>query len=73
MTLKFPPPGTQCSKLLSAFLSGERLTVLTAIDKHGCYALSQRVGELKNKYGWPIKRDEWLDLPSGKSVKVYSL
>jgi hypothetical protein len=33
---------------------GKRLTVAIALSEHGCYALSQRVGELK-RMGWPIK------------------
>ena len=67
-----PDKGTQCWELLQAFLRGERLTVLTAIDKYRCYALSQRCGELRNTYGWPIL-GEWVTLPSGKRIKGYSL
>ena len=68
-----PPVNTQCYTLLHAMLvMHEKLTVLTALDKYRCYALSQRCGELERKYGWPIKK-EWLKLPSGKTVRVYSL
>ena len=70
---KLPPRDTQCWTLLQALaLKGEKLTVLTALQKYGVYALSQRAGELERTYNWPIKR-EWLDLPSGKRVRVYSL
>lgn len=67
-----PVESRQLRALLEALLRGERLSVLTALDKYGIYALSQRVGELTNKYGWPVKKD-WLKLPSKKTVKVYSL
>ena len=52
---RIPERGGQCYELLLALINGERLTVKTAIDKHGVYALSQRMGELKRKYGWPIR------------------
>lgn len=38
-----------------AMRQGVRLTVAKALTQYGVYALSQRVGELKRKYGWPIK------------------
>lgn len=68
-------PPAECKQLralLDAMLSGQKLTVLTAIDKYGVYALSQRCGELERVYGWPIRKD-WLRLPSKKIVKLYSL
>ena len=68
-------PPAECKQLralLSAMLQGEKLTVLTALDKYGVYALSQRCGELEKTYGWPVKK-EWLHLPSKKVVRMYSL
>jgi hypothetical protein len=50
-----PPRGTQCYELLMAMQRGVRLTVAKALTEYGVYALSQRVGDLKRKYGWPIK------------------
>ena len=52
---KLPERGTQCYELLMAMRLGVRLTVAKALTQYGVYALSQRVGELKRKYGWPIK------------------
>lgn len=52
---RIPERGSQCYELLMAMKAGERLTVKIALEKHGVYALSQRVGELKHKYGWPIQ------------------
>ena len=52
--VKVPEQGTQAYALLRAFKRGERLTVKTALDQYGVYALSQRVGELK-RMGWPIE------------------
>jgi hypothetical protein len=52
---RLPERGTQCYELLMAMRQGVRLTVAKALTQYGVYALSQRVGELKRKYGWPIK------------------
>ena len=52
---KIPERGTQCYELLMAYQRGERLTVMTAMQLYGVYALSQRNGDLRNRYGWPIK------------------
>ena len=62
-------PGAQAHTLLMAFYRGERLTVLTAIQQYGVYALSQRCGELK-RLGWPIK-SELIETQTGKHVACY--
>lgn len=49
------PPHGQCFSLLVAFQRGEKLTVGMAMAHYGVYALSQRCGELRREYGWPIK------------------
>lgn len=67
--VRVPPPDTQCGMLIRAFREGRRLTVAEALKDFGIYALSQRVGELKEA-GWPI-RSETLKLHSGKRVSVY--
>jgi hypothetical protein len=58
---RVPERGTQCYELLVALQRGERLTVAKAMMHHSVYALSQRMGELKRKYGWPI-RSRMVDL-----------
>lgn len=69
-----PPSGSQCHTLLLALNRGERLTVADALSRYGCYALSQRMGELRRKYGWPVQSkmievngkrvaEYWLELP----------
>ncbi len=52
---RVPPAGTQHYALLQAFQRGERLTVGVALQQYGVYALSQRVGDLKRRYGWPVQ------------------
>lgn len=54
---RVPERGTQCYELLMAFQRGEHLTVGAALSRYGVYALSQRVGDLKRRYGWPIKSE----------------
>lgn len=52
---RVPERGSQCYELLMAMKSGVRLTVKTALEKYGVYALSQRIGDLKRTYGWPVQ------------------
>jgi hypothetical protein len=52
---KLPPSDGQCYAILRYLQSGGRLTVAKAMSELGVYALSQRVGELKRTYGWPVK------------------
>lgn len=51
---------------------GERLTVAVALSKYGVYALSQRVGELKRKYGWPVK-SRMVETNGGAHISEYWL
>lgn len=69
---RVPQRGTQCYELLMALKSGARLTVAKALAEHACYALSQRMGELRREYGWPIQ-DRFIDTPGGARVKEYWL
>lgn len=50
-----PPAGSQCAELLEQMQHGERYTVKRALAELGIYALSQRCGDLRRKYHWPIK------------------
>lgn len=70
---RVPARGTQCYELLMAMKQGVHLTVGKALKEYGVYALSQRVGELRREYGWPIKdqfvgkfKEYWLET-SGQS------
>lgn len=62
---------SQCTQIAAHLQKGHRLTVLSAIHHFGCYALSQRCGELRRK-GWPIT-SRLVTLPSGKRVAQYRL
>jgi hypothetical protein len=68
---RVPEHGTQCYTLLAAMKNGERLTVAKALSQYGCYALSQRVGELK-KLGWPIL-SRTVTTAGGARIKEYWL
>ena len=57
--------------LLHALRNGERLTVLTALERYQIYALSQRCGQLRS-LGWDVQ-SRMVSLPSGKSVAEYWL
>lgn len=52
---RVPEKGTQCYEILAYLQRGGRLTVGKAMDELGVYALSQRIGELKREFNWPIK------------------
>ena len=69
---RVPPKGTQCYELLMALKNGARLTVAKALAEFGCYALSQRMGDLRNEYGWPIK-SRFIETNGGAHVKEYWL
>ena len=69
---RVPYRGSQCYELLEAMLDGKRLTVAKALTEHACYALSQRMGELRRKYGWPIQR-RMIEIRPGTRVAEYSL
>lgn len=70
--VRVPERGTQCYELLMAYQRGERLTVLTALQKYGVYALSQRNGDLRTRYGWPIKSTT-VETAGGAKVSEYWL
>jgi hypothetical protein len=55
MPCRVPPRESQCYRLLEAMKNGERLTVAKALTQYGVYALSQRCGDLRREYGWPVQ------------------
>lgn len=61
---------SQCEILREWFDAGNSLTVLEALQRFGCYALSQRVGEL-NREGYGVD-SQMIQLESGKRVARYS-
>ncbi len=61
----------QCELLMDAFDKGEVLTVLTALQRYGIYALSQRAGELISKHGYPVTIRS-VKTPTGKWISEYS-
>jgi hypothetical protein len=69
---RIPERGSQCYELLMAMHSGARLTVKVALERHGVYALSQRCGELRRKYGWPVV-SRMVEISPGVRVAEYSL
>ena len=52
---RVPERGTQNYQIILYLQRGGKLTVAKALSELGVYALSQRVGELKRNYGWPIQ------------------
>ena len=66
-----PAQGSQCYAILTDMFDGKKFTVLTALKRKGCYALSQRMGDLR-RFGWPVK-SEWIEVMRGKRVKQYWL
>lgn len=67
---RVPPKGTQHYTLLTALQRGERLTVAKALASYSVYALSQRMGDLRNEYGWPIQ-SRFIETAGGARVKEY--
>ncbi len=61
---------TQLEQLAEALDRGERLTVAVALERYGVYALSQRMGELARKWGYPVE-SRTVETPTGKHVSEY--
>ena len=61
---------TQLEQLAEALDRGERLTVADALAKYGVYALSQRMGELARKWGYPVE-SRTVETATGKHVSEY--
>jgi hypothetical protein len=66
-----PAAETQLGTLLRALQRGQRLTVAQALTEYGCYALSQRMGDLK-RMGWPVLTST-ITTNSGKRVAEYRM
>ena len=60
---------SQHDDILSYLQRGGRLTVLSALDMFGCYALSQRVGEIRRQ-GHRIE-SRTITTKNGKHVSEY--
>jgi hypothetical protein len=60
---------SQSEMILDYLKSGARLTVLEALQRFNCYALSQRIGEMKRS-GYPIE-SRMIEVESGKHVAEY--
>jgi hypothetical protein len=69
---RIPERGSQCYEILMAMQQGKRLTVAIALAEHSCYALSQRIGDLKRKYGWEsLIRSRTVTTRSGARISEY--
>lgn len=62
---------TQNEQVLAYLKTGKTLTPLDALREFGCFRLSARIYELKDK-GWPIYCDR-RDVGDGKVVGHYTL
>lgn len=61
----------QNQQVLSYLKTGKVITPIQALDMFGCFRLSARIYELKDK-GWPI-HCERIAVESGKIVGHYSM
>ena len=67
-----PKRGESQEKRILAYLqSGRTLTVMQAIVKFDCFALSQRITRLKSR-GYDIKT-EMIETKTGKRIAKYSM
>jgi hypothetical protein len=66
-----PKSPTHCQLILEYLQAGHTLTGLEALDKFRCWALSQRITDLK-KQGHRVTTT-MITLPSGKRVAKYKL
>lgn len=68
---RVPEKGTVSFEILSLLERGVKLTPIEALNRCGCFSLSQRIGKLK-KMGWPIKT-ELIEIRKGTRVAEYRL
>lgn len=61
----------QKTQILAYLMTGKSLTVLEALLELGCYALSQRIGEMR-RAGVPIQ-SQFIKTATGKRIKEYWL
>lgn len=61
----------QKTQILAYLMTGKSLTVLEALLELGCYALSQRIGEMR-RAGVPIQ-SQFIRTDTGKRIKEYWL
>lgn len=70
-----PSPNDTASQkdaLFNHLLAGNRITVGQALVKFGCYALSQRLGDLRRNHGIPVQ-SRFITTNTGKRIKEYWL
>lgn len=58
-------------KHLERTLRRHWLTPITALERCGCFSLSQRCGEFR-RAGLNV-RDKWVSLGNGKRIKAYRI
>jgi hypothetical protein len=66
-----PHPSTHCGKILAHLQEGKTLTGMVALNLFGCWALAQRIKNLRDD-GYPIKTT-MVKTPTGKHIAEYSL
>jgi hypothetical protein len=64
-------PKSQCERILAYLQEGKTLTGMDALNLFGCWALAQRVKNLRDA-GHAVKT-RMVKTPSGKHVAEYSL
>lgn len=62
---------SQCQKILEALQRGETLTPIDALRRFGCFRLTSRICDLKQR-GVKIEK-RWRTLKNGKMVMSYRL
>lgn len=71
---RVPEKGTDCYEILIAMQRGLRVNDWIAHTQLGVYALSQRIGDLKRKFGWEgLIRERWIPGAGRKKVKEWWL
>ena len=62
---------SQCDMILNYLQAGNRITSLEALRLFGCFRLSSRIWDLKQR-GIEIKK-EWITLKNGKKIMSFFL
>lgn len=62
---------SQKDRIITHLIYGNSLTPVDALNRFGCFRLSERIRELEDQ-GWPIERS-WYKTAGGAKVREYRL
>lgn len=63
---------SHCKQIYHHLMTGQEINPMQALNLFGCFALSQRIGDLKHIHGVPVQ-SRLYHAPNGKKWSIYWL